>query len=288
MASSLKKARGRAAPPVAAAQQGPSRFQAFQVATLHRRQLKNAPYNPRVITEDARRRLREVIQRVGLVQPIVWNRRTGQVVGGHQRLRALDSLEGSEDYTLTVAVVDVDEVREKEINVALNAPQVCGDFDLDLLRGVLDSEGFELEAAGFNLADVMKLFGEIPGVERQAERESMQECLRALRAAYEAMHRGLVALDDRRFYSVVVFASNEHRQRVLALMGQKDQKYLDGRLLEGVLRSAQQVSGKAKEPGESAEGHGCHAPDVSEQEHAGGAVRDAIGEHATADNAAAG
>jgi hypothetical protein len=54
--------------------------------------LKPAPYNPRTITPKAAKGLRASLKRFGLVQPIVWNRRSKHVVGGHQRLDALREL----------------------------------------------------------------------------------------------------------------------------------------------------------------------------------------------------
>jgi hypothetical protein len=48
-----------------------------------------APYNPRTISSEALAGLRGSVERFGLVEPVVWNRRTGRVVGGHQRLKVL-------------------------------------------------------------------------------------------------------------------------------------------------------------------------------------------------------
>ena len=62
-----------------------------------------AKYNPRTITDEARARLEASIEKFGLVQPIVWNRRSGNVVGGHQRLAVLQ-----EKGVTEVRVVEVD------------------------------------------------------------------------------------------------------------------------------------------------------------------------------------
>jgi hypothetical protein len=92
-------------------------------------QLKPAPYNPRSINVDALRGLGRSIDEFGLVEPIVWNRRTGHVVGGHQRLEAL--IERGVTET-PVVVVDIDETREKALNVSLNNPNIQGVFTPDL------------------------------------------------------------------------------------------------------------------------------------------------------------
>jgi DNA modification methylase len=91
--------------------------------------LTPAPYNPRTITEEAAKGLRASIRRFGLVQPIVWNRRTSRVVGGHQRIGALQALGKTEAQ---VVVVDLPETEEKALNVTLNNPAIGGEFTDDL------------------------------------------------------------------------------------------------------------------------------------------------------------
>lgn len=217
--------------------QSVSRFQAFTPEVIHRSQLMGAPYNPRQITEDAKTRLKGVLAKVGLVQPIVWNRRSGNIVGGHQRIKAMDALEGSTNYRLTVAVVDVDEVREKELNVALNAPQVCGDFDFGKLQEVLDTEGFELEAAGFDMADVMKLFGEAPSQGDAADgHKEMIEEMTAVKEAYNALDEAHRAVNDKQFFNVIVYRSRADREALAEELGYPDERYLDGRTLTNLVR----------------------------------------------------
>ena len=85
-----------------------------------------AAYNPRTISAEALRGLRASVETFGCVQPIVVNDRTGNVIGGHQRLRVL--LEIGETSTQG-AVVDLPAGREKALNVALNNPHTSGEFD---------------------------------------------------------------------------------------------------------------------------------------------------------------
>src|ERR1700730_13442323 len=87
--------------------------------------LEPAPYNPRTITASAAQGLKASIRRFGLVQPIVWNRRTKRVVGGHQRIEALKSLGKAEAQ---VVVVNLPETEEKALNVTLNNPAISGEF----------------------------------------------------------------------------------------------------------------------------------------------------------------
>jgi ParB-like chromosome segregation protein Spo0J len=59
----------------------------WDISTLHtlRSKIHNAPYNPRFITDEAKRKLKGSIKRNGLLAPPTWNIRTGNIVGGHQR-----------------------------------------------------------------------------------------------------------------------------------------------------------------------------------------------------------
>ena len=97
--------------------------------------LRAAPYNPRRISDRALSGLRASIERFGLVEPVVWNERTGHVVGGHQRIRVLTE---RGDRETPVVVVDLPEAEEKALNVALNHPGISGEFTDDLAAVLAD------------------------------------------------------------------------------------------------------------------------------------------------------
>lgn len=99
-------------------------------------QLIRADYNPRVALQagdEEYELLKGSMDRFGYVVPIVWNERTGRVVGGHQRLTILQA-EGKTE--VEVSVVDLDEEQEKQLNVALN--KIEGEWDNGLLRDLLN------------------------------------------------------------------------------------------------------------------------------------------------------
>lgn len=102
----------------------------FEVKTINRQDIQNAPYNPRVIGDEERKRLRKNIKERGLMETLVWNKQTGNLVSGNQRLGILDGLEKRKDYDLVVAVVDMDEKTEKEQNIAFNSTNLQGQFDI--------------------------------------------------------------------------------------------------------------------------------------------------------------
>lgn len=119
-------------------------------------QLERAYYNPRVRLEPGDEEyelLKGSIQTFGYVIPIVWNERTGRVVGGHQRLSILEA-EGVQ--RVEVSVVDLDEEQEKQLNIALN--KIEGEWDNGMLRdllneldeiGVAEATGFDRRAIDF-------------------------------------------------------------------------------------------------------------------------------------------
>lgn len=114
--------------------------------------LVKADYNPRTITAAQREALERSVERFGLVEPIVVNRATGNIVGGHQRLDALIAL-GTEDTD--VVLVDLSVEDEKVLNLALN--KIRGEWDLEKLRNLLrDMSVLDIDTTltGFNSTEI--------------------------------------------------------------------------------------------------------------------------------------
>ena len=109
--------------------------------------IRIAKYNPRKISDGQLASLKQSIERFGFVDPVIVNDRTGILVGGHQRIKAAKELGLKQ---VPVVAVNLDETEEKALNVALN--KISGEWDLDLLRGVLEdvqAGGFDLSLTGF-------------------------------------------------------------------------------------------------------------------------------------------
>lgn len=114
--------------------------------------MERATYNPRVELQpgDAEyETLRRSLEQFGMVEPVVWNERTNRVVGGHQRLTVEAAL-GHEE--VDVSVVDLDEIKEKELNIALN--KIGGRWDTEKLGAVFDSLGDRALATGFTQPEI--------------------------------------------------------------------------------------------------------------------------------------
>lgn len=208
MAKSKKRSRAESpeATPEAAALNELSRYERYEIVEVDRTELKNAPYNPRKIVPSAQRNLKRVVEQMGFVAPPVWNCRTGNIVGGHQRLTVLDSLQRSQKYRLHVARIDVDDKVEKEINLALNNPSIQGDWDMGKLEAMLPQ--VDLECAGFNLEDVYKVFGYEPMIEDAGKLSDVADKLRGIRERREKHQAKHAERSDLRYYRVLVFESS--------------------------------------------------------------------------------
>lgn len=121
----------------------------MEIRTLKATELKAAAYNPRkdLQPEDAEyKKLRRSMEEFGYVEPIIWNERTGNVVGGHQRLKVLLE-QGKEE--IECVTTDLDEKDEKILNVLLN--KVKGRWDIGKLADLLQEldEAGAMEITGF-------------------------------------------------------------------------------------------------------------------------------------------
>jgi len=105
-------------------------------------ELKVAEYNPRVIDDGALEGLAHSIERFGCVEPIVVNVKGGAntIIGGHQRLRALEGLGVKDVICMTVSCSKAD---EKLLNLSLNNPAIQGKFIEDI-SGYIDAIRAEL------------------------------------------------------------------------------------------------------------------------------------------------
>lgn len=121
-----------------------------------------ADYNPRkdLKSGDAEyEKLKRSIEQFGYVEPVIWNKTTGRVVGGHQRLKVLIDM-GMTD--VDCVVIEVPEEKEKALNIALN--KISGEWDNDklaLLISDLQGTDFDISLTGFDPAEIDDLFKDL-------------------------------------------------------------------------------------------------------------------------------
>jgi len=118
-------------------------------------ELSPAKYNPRTISSDSLGRLTKSLSELGNLQPITWNAKTGNIVGGHQRLKCYSALGKDE---VEVWAVWLDEAQEKAANIALN--KLSGEFDMPKLKDILeeiDVGEIDVDITGFSLDEISKM-----------------------------------------------------------------------------------------------------------------------------------
>ena len=130
-----------------------------------------AEYNPRQLTKDQYKHLKDSIDRFGLVDPIIVNKnkdRKNIIVGGHQRVKVAKDMNIKE---VPVLEVDLTYDRERELNVRLNAN--TGEWDTDILANMFDID--ELQDWGFDDID-LKIDDVKLDEEEKRKKDKMIEC----------------------------------------------------------------------------------------------------------------
>ncbi|MBX7134397.1 MAG: ParB N-terminal domain-containing protein [Fimbriimonadaceae bacterium] len=140
----------------------------MQIKMVPCAQINPAPYNPRKDLQPGDpeyERLRKSLDEFGCVEPLVWNKRTGHLVGGHQRFKVLLA-QGMK--SAQVSVVDLPLEREKALNLALN--KITGAWDQTKLAELLDElihlPDFDITLTGFDVPEARDLIAEVLGDEQ--------------------------------------------------------------------------------------------------------------------------
>lgn len=238
-----------------------TKFQRYTTRRVHRSEIKNAPYNPRTIGPQERKKLQGIIKKLKLLGPPTWNEANGHIVGGHQRIAIVDQLEGHADYYIDVACVKLTDKQEREANLALNNQGAQGQWDMGALANMLRPGDLDLESVGMSRMDLEIMFEDDPTMSKLFSEETAPPALKAAMAdiergteeanamkaprgapppspeeAREAIkgkrkeHRAAMdEKNDTEFYSVLVFVDRGHREIFMRHVGKdSDDKYVDG------------------------------------------------------------
>lgn len=135
--------------------------------------LKSSDYNPRKMSEKKLSMLGKSMKEFGDLSGIVFNRRTGNLIGGHQRIKHLRpewkiEKKDFQDDLGTVAQgfiktpfgdwvyreVDWDPKKEKAANIAAN--KHGGEFDFPMVDEILSDLDIDLELTGFSEEELFK------------------------------------------------------------------------------------------------------------------------------------
>ena len=129
------------------------------IETKKFKDVNRAPYNPRVELKPGMpeyEKLAKSINKFNQVLPMVFNTRSGVLVGGHQTMTVLEN-NGMDESQMSI--VDLDDSDEKALNIALN--KISGLWDtaqLSELLGELSAiPDFDIELTGFDIDEVASL-----------------------------------------------------------------------------------------------------------------------------------
>ncbi|HAP5952050.1 TPA: DNA modification methylase [Enterococcus faecalis] len=127
------------------------KFEKMKLSELH-----PAEYNPRVELKpgmEEYEKLKQSILEFGFVDPPIFNKRTGNLVGGHQRVSVAKDLGIGE---IEVSIVDLPIEKEKALNIALN--KISGQWDEDKLALLLNElDENELNISGFTDKEIQEV-----------------------------------------------------------------------------------------------------------------------------------
>lgn len=150
-----------------------------ETVIVKRSEVNFAPYNPRKQDKKVVEALKKNFKKVGFLGGIQWNVTTGNLIGGHKRLEALDLIHGYQgtnetDYDVKVEKIALDEKTEKEQNIFLNSKRVQGEMDYFALAEILP--GIDFTSAGLVDFDIQTIksmvpnfsFGDISDIQKDA------------------------------------------------------------------------------------------------------------------------
>ncbi len=199
---------------------------------VKRSEINFADYNPRRITEEARRTLRKGLKTFGLVGGIVVNRKPGNgeytLVSGHQRLTEMDAIQGypKNDYLVRVEAVELSDKQERELNILLNNPSAQGEWDYDRLAEIIPD--IDYTVAGLTDADLAFLqpqsldgveapgFDDLDSFHIKVERENdpkryESEKQRLAEEKRKTAEKAQTAARDLQAYLCLSFSNHQHK-----------------------------------------------------------------------------
>ena len=122
----------------------------YKIVLKNADDLISAEYNPRQLTKDQYKNLRDSIKRFGLVDPIIINcnkERVNIIIGGHERVKIAKDLKITE---IPCIELNLDYEKERELNVRLN--KNTGEWNFDELANNFDFD--ELIEIGFTESEL--------------------------------------------------------------------------------------------------------------------------------------
>lgn len=210
-----------------------------------RSQINFAPYNPRKENKKVVEDLKRNFKNVGFLGGIVWNKQTGNLVGGHKRIQALDLIHDypEKDYSVKVEMVDFDLKTEMEQNIFLNNKKVQGEMDYSLLA-VMVNEGIEIQNCGLDNTDIQMLTAIVPNF--NINTEPIQDKIKEFERPFQERKEQIKELkknikenifkDQRASYVTISFDNWNNKCEFMNRFGfNSDDLYIKGEMFNGMI-----------------------------------------------------
>lgn len=200
-----------------------------ETVIIKRTEINFAPYNPRKDDERVVNELKKNFKKVGYLGGIQWNPLTGNIIGGHKRVQALDSIYGYpekvSDYALKVEKFELSLKEEMSQNIFLNNKRKQGVDDYEKLALILPE--IDMDIAGIGEYEVKLIESIVPSFEQGNIEDTMSD-LDAITSKKEAQPfvkdlkekmRGEKNESKRSFYFAVTFQSYTEKAEFLEGIG---------------------------------------------------------------------
>lgn len=145
---------------------------------ISRLQINLNPINPKRHTDEKIKLQKKNLQKVGFCGGIVWNERSGNLIDGHRRVKAMDIIYGYDgtpatDYKIKVEVVNFDDKTEKEQLTYMAVGNTK--YDLDLISEyITDIDVDNLGLSESELSDILSMTSSVE-VEVESPLDSLLE-----------------------------------------------------------------------------------------------------------------
>lgn len=137
---------------------------------ISRLQINLNPINPKRHSDEKVKLQKKNLQKVGFCGGIVWNERTGNLIDGHRRVKAMDMLYGyngtpETDYKIKVEVVNFDDKTEKEQLTYMAVGNTK--YDLDLISAYVSE--IDVDSVGLSQTELNDILSMTSSVEVEVE-----------------------------------------------------------------------------------------------------------------------
>lgn len=145
---------------------------------ISRLQINLNPINPKRHSDEKIKLQKKNLQKVGFCGGIVWNERSGNLIDGHRRVKAMDIIYGYDgtpatDYKIKVEVVNFDDKTEKEQLTYMAVGNTK--YDLDLISEyITDIDVDNLGLSESELSDILSMTSSVD-VEVESPLDSLLE-----------------------------------------------------------------------------------------------------------------